>query len=138
MALLQKKLREDLPYGRVFQGTGEQDRNDVGVRFYQHGLYFDAKGDLAIDSPHNAEKIALFKKLGENPMEKKEALQKDARPTVNPEIIAQLAPMDDDEIYAIAVNLTKVLVEKEKPFGEYVPSVDARDQNIEFIAEFTV
>lgn len=138
MSLLQKKLREDLPYGRVFQGDGVQDPKDVGVKFYQHGLYFDAKGDLAEDSPHNAEKIALFKKLGENPMEPKPEAQKKEKAIVNPEVIAQLAPMTDDEIYSIAVNLTKALAEKGKDYREYVPSVEARDDNIDFIAEFTV
>lgn len=138
MSLLQKKLRSDLPYGKVFQGSGEQNPADRDVKFYQHGLYFDAKGDLAVDSPHNAAKIALFKKLGSNPEEPEQQVQKEEKPVVNPEVIAALGSYDDDKIYQVAMNLVKVKTEQSEEYGEYVPSVDKREDNIDFIAQYTV
>jgi hypothetical protein len=133
MSLLQTKLNTELPIGRVFQGSGEQDPNDRDVKFYQHGLYFKANGELAAQSPHNANKIALIESLGVNPEAPESVVQKPDRAPVNPEIVAKLGTRTDEEVQAVAELLVTALTERGDTV-EYVPSEHDRDDNIRFIA----
>ena len=136
MSLLQEKLNTNLPYGRVFQGTGDQDPVDKGVKFYQHGLYFTASGDLAVDSPHNKAKIAMIESLGENTEEPKMEMQEPERAPVNPEIVAKLGDKTDEEIMVISERLLKALASSDAAV-DYVPVLENRDENIRFIAKYT-
>jgi hypothetical protein len=133
MSLLQTKINQELPYGRVFQGSGEQDPYDRDVMFYQLGLYFKANGELAAKSPHNAAKIALIESLGVNPDAPAPVMQKPDRAPVNPEIVAKLSELTDEEIQAVAERLVAALTER-GDVVEYVPSEHERDDNISFIA----
>lgn len=135
MSLLQMNLNRQLPFGQVFQGTGEQDPKDTGVKFYQHGLYFLANGDLAVNSPHNASKMALIESLGSNPEEAPLEVQQPDRAPVNPEIVAKLGDKTDDEVQAIALKMVAALTEQ-GTVPAYEPTVDARDENIRFIAQY--
>lgn len=133
MSLLQTKLNTELPIGRVFQGSGEQDPNDRDVKFYQHGLYFKANGDLAAQSPHNAQKIALIESLGVNPEAPEPVVQQPDRAPVNPEIVAKLGERTDAEVMTIAERLVDALA-KRGDTVEYVPAEHDRDDNVRFIA----
>lgn len=135
MSLLQMKLNRELAFGQVFQGTGEQDPKDTGVKFYQHGLYFLANGDLAVNSPHNAKKIALVESLGVNPEEEPAPVQEPDRVPVNPEILAKLSDKTDEEVQAIAEKMVAALVDQKVVF-DYTPVLEARDENIRFIAQY--
>lgn len=135
MSLLQTTLNTDLPYGRVFQGSGDQDPNDKDVKFYQHGLYFKAGGELATDSPHNKAKIAMIESLGQNPEEPALSMQEPDRAPVNPEIVAKLGDKTDEEVLAVAERLVGLL-KAQKVVFDYEPKLDARDQNIRFIAQY--
>lgn len=136
MSLLQMKLNRELPFGQVFQGTGEQDPKDTGVKFYQHGLYFLANGELAVSSPHNAAKMSLIESLGGlNPDEPAPNVQKEDRSPVNPEIVSKLADKSDDEIQGIAERMVDAL-NAQKVVFDYVPLAAERDKNIRFIAQY--
>lgn len=137
MALLQKKLRFDLPYGNVYQGAGDIAPAERVLKYYQHGLYFDAKGDLLEDHPHNAEKIALLKAIDVDPDRAPALVQEPAQPTINPQVVEALADMSDEEVQGIAVNLTVKLAERGVDFGDFAPTVDDRDANVHFIAQYT-
>jgi hypothetical protein len=135
MSLLQESLNTSLPYGRVFQGSGDQDPVDKDVRFYQHGLYFKADGSLAKDSPHNKQKIELINSLGINPEEPVLDMQEPDRAPVNPEIVAKLGDKTDEEVLAIADRLVKALSDN-GTVVDFVPAMDQRDKNIRFIAKY--
>lgn len=136
MSLLQMKLNRDLPFGQVFQGTGEPDARDTAVKFYQHGLYFLANGNLAVESPHNASKMALIESLGGiNPEEAPKPIQEPDRTPVNPEIVNKLADKSDEEVHGIALKMVDALHAQNVPF-DYTPALDNRDGNIRFIAQY--
>lgn len=135
MSLLQMRINEELPYGRVFQGDGTPDPKDAGVKFYQHGLYFLANGELAVKSPHNASKIELIESLGGNPEEPALDTQEPHRQPVNPEIVAKLADKTDAEVQVIAMRMVAALQEQGETV-DYVPVESERDDNVCFIAKY--
>jgi len=137
MGMIQQKLREDLPYGQVFQGDGTPDARDAGIKFHQHGLYFKADGSLATESPRNADKIALLKSLERNPEEPLPDPQVKSRQYVNPEIVDALRAKTDEEVYNMAMILTTKLAEMNVE-DTYEPMVESRDDNIDFISKHTV
>lgn len=136
MSLLQTSLNKELPYGRVFQGSGDQDPKDRDVKFYQHGLYFRANGELAVNSPHNAEKIAIIESLGGiNPDEPPAQIQEPDRAPINPEIVAKMGNMSDEEVQTVAERMVAALAKQNTP-TPYLPQIEKRDENIRFIAKY--
>lgn len=137
MGMAQQKLNRELPYGPVFQGSGDPDPKDAGVKYYQHGLYFTANGDLAKDSVHNKARLELIEEMeGVNPSEPPAQMQAPDRAPINPEVVAKLGDKTDEEVFVYARNLTVALTKKKTAF-DYEPSVEAREDNIRFIAQYT-
>jgi hypothetical protein len=90
---------------------------------------------LAVNSPHNAKKMALIESLGGNPEEAPPEVQAPDRSPVNPEIVAKLGDKTDEEVQAIAIKMVAALTEQ-GTIPDYQPTVDARDENIRFIAQY--
>lgn len=133
--MLQQKLNRDEPYGPVFAGTGETSDVDKVCKFYQHGLYFDALGNLLEDHPYNAKKVGLIKKLGMNPDKPAEEIITPAAVAANPETVAQLDAMSDAKLYDMAVKLVAINAENGTD-DDYEPLPEERDSNMRFIAKY--
>lgn len=133
--MLQMKLNHDEPFGPVFAGTGETSEIDKVCKFFQHGLYFDAKGNLLEDHPYNKQKVDLIKRLGKNPDKPAEEITTPAMVQANPETIAQLEAMPDDKLFRMAMNLVDINAEN-GVVDEYEPKESERDGNMRFIAKY--
>lgn len=136
MGLLQTQLNRNLPFGRIFHGSGEPSKADTEVAFYQHGLYFKPDGSLATDSPYNKEKIAMIEALGRNTSEPEPVVQQPDRAPVNPQVVSELEAKNDEEVFDIATTLSEVLV-KQGIKDDYEPSLQDRDGNVAYIAKYT-
>lgn len=134
--MLQMKLNRDLPFGPVLAGTGEAAPEDKVCRFYQHGLYFDASGDLLADHPYNKKKVDLIKALGTNDDEKVEPIGNAEREPANPETVAALDALSDDKLFQMAIKLVAINVENGTQ-DDYEPQESERGDNIRFIAKYT-
>lgn len=135
MGMLQTKLRRDLPFGKIFHGAEHVHPDVAKCAYYQHGLYFDNRGNLLEDSPLNAQKVALIKSLTRNPEEPEGEVLGPERVPANPEVIAELESKNDDELQAMAVRLKGMLIEQGDTV-EFDPEDEeaTRDDWVNFIA----
>lgn len=132
MGFVQKAINRDEPYGKVYAGSGEQSALDKECAFYQNGLYFDTKGNLLADHPHNAERIKMLEALTATPR----LTQQEGKPNGNPDVIRQLGTMSDEDIYHAAVSLVGFLTDQGKSC-DYEPVETDRDANVDFIVKYT-
>jgi hypothetical protein len=136
MSMLQIKLNRELPFGTTYHGSGVQSVEDAECRYYQHGLYFNAKDELLVNNPRNTAKISEINALmGRNKDEPVIAVVTPQREPVNPETVAFLEGLSDAEIYEMALRLLTINAEK-KIEDAYEPQESDRDENIRFIAKY--
>lgn len=107
------------PFGRVFHGEGKPRKQDAVCVYFQDSLYFDADGAL-VKNDHNDGVLAQREK----PVQ---LLEKPAEPM--PDVSGQ----SDDVIFRMAINLSRKLA-KAGEADEYEPSVEAREDNLKFLA----
>lgn len=109
------------PFGRVFHGEGKPRKSDLDCAFFQNGLYYDADHAL-VNNDHNKSILQA-----RHPEPKAEVTVEAPTP------IPDLSGESDDAVFRMALNLYNKLTRKgETP--DYEPSVEAREENITFLA----
>lgn len=109
------------PYGRTFHGEGKPRKSDLECAFFQNGLYYNSDQKL-VDNDHNRSML-----------ETKTAPSTAAAEEESASPIPNLSGESDENVFRMALNLfTKLSRHGETP--DYEPSVDAREDNIAFLA----
>lgn len=109
------------PFGRTFHGEGKPRKSDLDCVFFQNGLYYDGDHNL-VNNDHNQAILHA-----RNPAPKNEA------PAELPAPVPDLSSESDETVFRMALNLYNKLAKRgETP--DFEPSVEAREENLNFLA----
>lgn len=112
------------PFGRVFHGEGKPRKSDLECAFFQNGLYYDSD-HLLVNNDHNRDILQA-----RNPSVATKAVMIEDEP---PSAVPDLSGETDDVVFRMALNLYNKLTRRgDAP--DYEPSVEAREENIAFLA----